>query len=153
MAPTVIVVRLVSTTASIMNFSRAFSLQPLFGGQVAFHPEETIDRAIQLSRWNMRDEHFRKLPPAFRDFLKHRRGGGTEMKTPDAPVSRIGTAFDKSARFQAIDQPGYGDRLDLDEGRQLVLRHSRLRIEPNQDHPLRPGHAVCPRPGIGAGPH
>ena len=62
------------------------------------------------------------------------------MQPPDPAIARIGSALDEAARLQPVDQAPDADRLDLDDGRELVLRESGLALEVHQDHPLGPRH-------------
>ncbi len=67
------------------------------------------------------------------------------MQPPDPPVPRVRATFDHAARFQPVDQTGNRDRLDFKQFGQLFLGDARLTFQPDQDGPLRPGHAVQSR--------
>ena len=71
------------------------------------------------------------------------------MQAPDAPVPRIGAAFHHPARFQPVDQPGDADRLDLQQFGEFLLGQAGLTLQPDQDGPLRTGHAVGAGPLVG----
>ena len=75
------------------------------------------------------------------------------MQAPDAAVLRVGPALHHAARFQPVDQAGDGDRLDLQDFGQFLLRQAWLALEPDQDAPLRPGHAVGAGALVGVDAH
>ena len=87
-----------------------------------------------------------QLGAIFLDLPQDGRGRRHQLQPPDPAVPRIGPALDEAARLQPIDQAADGDRLDLDDRRQLVLGKSRLALEVRQDHPLGSRHP----PGAGA---
>ena len=55
-------------------------------------------------------------------------------------------------RFQPVDEARHGDRLDLQQFGQFLLRDAGLAFQPDQDAPLRPGHAMGARPLVGIDP-
>ena len=75
------------------------------------------------------------------------------MQTAYAPVAGIVAALDHAARFEAVDQPAHRDRLDLADGRELVLRHARLAVQAGENDPLGARHAVGARRLVDAGAH
>ena len=75
------------------------------------------------------------------------------MQAPDAAVLRVGPALHHAAGLQPVDQPGDGDRLDLQDLGQFLLRQARLALQPDQDAPLRAGHAVGAGPLVGIDAH
>ena len=83
------------------------------------------------------------------DLAQDRIGGGAEVQAPDAAVLGIRPALHHAAGFQPVDQPGDGDRLDLEDLGEFLLRQPRLALQPDQDAPLRPGHAVRAGPLVG----
>ncbi|MEJ0016983.1 MAG: hypothetical protein WDN25_10520 [Acetobacteraceae bacterium] len=83
------------------------------------------------------------------DLAQYRVGGRTQMQAPDAAILRVGAALDHAAPLQPVDQPGDGDRLDFQDLGEFLLRQAGLAFQPDQDSPLRAGHAVRARPLVG----
>ena len=64
------------------------------------------------------------------------------MQAPAAAVARIGATLDHGTALEAVDQPGDGNRLDFQKFGKFLLQKPWLRLEPYQDGPLGPCHAV-----------
>ena len=79
-------------------------------------------------------------------------GGRQQMQPPDAAVARVRPPLHHAARLQPVDQAGDGDRLDLQQFGKFLLRDAGLALQPDQDAPLRPRHAVQPRALVGIDP-
>jgi hypothetical protein len=97
-------------------------------------------------------DHFRHLGALPVDLTQGEMGRQTQMQAPDAAVARVRPPFHHPAGFQAVDETGDGDRLDLQKLRQLLLRDARLTLQPDQDGPLRAGHAVRAGTFVGIDP-
>ena len=64
------------------------------------------------------------------------------MEPPNAAIMRIIAPLDHAALFQAVDQAGDGDGLDLEDLGEFFLREAGLLIEAVEHDPLGAGEAV-----------
>ena len=87
------------------------------------------------------------------DLLEQRLCRRLQMQPANAPILGVGTPLDEAARLEPVDEPRHGDRLDLDETGEFVLRQARLTLEPDEDDPLGAGHAIETRTLIRPRPH
>ena len=54
------------------------------------------------------------------DAVEQRIGGLGQIEQMRAPVFRIGAALDQPRRLQPVEQPGQGDRLEIEDLRQAA---------------------------------
>ena len=119
--------------------------------QDGLHPQQGSGEGVDRVLVKPGGDHAGDVRPLAGDLAQHRQGGGLQVQAPDAAVARVGPALDHAARLQPVDQAGDGDRLDLQQLRQLLLGDAGLAFEPDQDAPLGAGHVM--RAGALVGVH
>jgi hypothetical protein len=86
------------------------------------------------------------------DAVEQRPCGRREVKPFGAAVVRVGPALDQAVVAQPVDQPGQGDRLDVEVLGEVGLLEAFAPLQPQQHGPLRPGLAEPAGLLIGVGP-
>ena len=85
------------------------------------------------------------------ELFQHRARRRRQEQSLGAPVVGVAAPFDQAVVAQPVDQPGQGDRLEVENFRELGLLEAFVALEPEQHRPLRPGHAELPGLLVGAG--
>jgi len=121
-------------------------------GEGGLHRDEHLNHGIEGGGIDPRGQAANHRGAVAMDFMQLGVGRWAEVQPPDAAVLRVGAALHHAAGFQPVDQPRDGDRLDLEQFRQLLLGDAGLALQPEQDAPLRAGHAVRAGPLVGIDP-
>ena len=114
-------------------------------GQGRFHSHQCLGHDFDGIFVDPGGHHARHVGALIVDLVQDVAGRTQQMQPPDAPVPRIRTPLDHAARLQPVDQTGDRDRLDFQNFGQFLLGNARLAVQPDQDGPLRPRHAVQSR--------